>query len=71
MDLDIGANERPIGETDELDSVRDYLGTVEHFIHQKAQAVAAARKKLGLTEGLANNEKGGPKGIKGESLRCR
>ncbi|KAL8925127.1 MAG: hypothetical protein Q9208_003632 [Pyrenodesmia sp. 3 TL-2023] len=65
--IDIDANERSIGETDELDSVRDYLCTIELFIHQKAQAVAASRKKLGLTEGLGKDEKGGLRGTKAKA----
>lgn len=55
---------------DELDSVRDYLNTIERFIHQKAQRVAAARRKLGLTEGWTPNGNGGLKGIKGKEMSC-
>lgn len=53
-------------QAEELDSVRDYLGTVEQFIYRKAVAVAAARKKLGLPEALTKNEKGSLRGAKGE-----
>lgn len=63
MHLDF--NHRTTDVIDELDSVRDYLDTIERFIHQKARNVAAARKRLGLTEGLTPNEKGGLKGVKG------
>ncbi|KAI4118724.1 MAG: hypothetical protein LQ345_001290 [Seirophora villosa] len=61
------SKDRTMDAVDELDSVRDYLNTVERFIHQKAQHVAAARRKLGLTEGWTPNENGGLKGIKAKA----
>ncbi|KAL8975580.1 MAG: hypothetical protein Q9197_000196 [Variospora fuerteventurae] len=65
QDMHLDFNHRTTDVIDELDSVRDYLDTIERFIHQKARNVAAARKRLGLTEGLTPNEKGGLTGVKG------
>ncbi|KAI4168021.1 MAG: hypothetical protein LQ343_006728 [Gyalolechia ehrenbergii] len=54
---------------DELDSVRDYLHTIEDFIQQKAQRVAAARRRLGLPGSLTMNEKGNLRGPEAKAVK--
>ncbi|KAL8881089.1 MAG: hypothetical protein Q9198_001639 [Flavoplaca austrocitrina] len=53
--------------TAESNSVLDYLYTVQQFVSRKADAVAAARRKLGLPECREENEKGGLRGAKGKA----
>ena len=53
--------------TAESNSVLDYLYTVQQFVSRKADAVGAARKKLGLPECREENEKGGLRGAKGKA----
>ena len=63
--MKIDSTEATSEAIDELDSVRDFLDTIENFIQQKAQRIAAARKRLGLPEGLRKNDKGTLRGAKG------
>ena len=63
--MDVDTNGRTDDATDGLDSVRDYLDTVEGFIRQKVERIATTRKKLGLPEGMSGNDKGKLRGAKG------
>ncbi|KAL9592773.1 MAG: hypothetical protein Q9179_006388, partial [Wetmoreana sp. 5 TL-2023] len=54
-------------EMAESDSVRDYLDTVQDFLHRKAHSVAAARTKLGLSQGMAKNDRGKLRGAKSKA----
>lgn len=53
--------------TAESNSVLDYLQTVQQFMGHKANAIAAARRKLGLPEGWTKKEKGTLRGAKGKT----
>lgn len=53
--------------TAESNSVLDYLHTVQHFVDHKANAIAAARRKLDLPEGWSKEEKGTLRGAKGKA----
>ncbi|KAL9602953.1 MAG: hypothetical protein Q9219_001478 [cf. Caloplaca sp. 3 TL-2023] len=54
--IEIKPSDQSKDDVDELDSVKDYLKTIEKYIQQKANRVAATRKKLGLPEGLETND---------------
>ena len=53
--------------TAESNSVLDYLHTVQQFVSRKADAIAAARRKLGLPGCRDENEKGSLRGAKGKA----
>ena len=41
---------------DQMESARDFLDSIEEFLHEKAHAQAAARTKLGMSLGLSKDE---------------
>lgn len=56
MGEDLGYLDRSIAaNVDDQESARDYLQTIEDFMYRKAHELAAARKRLGVPEGLERN----------------
>lgn len=50
-------SDRSDAAVDQLESARDFLRSIEEFIHRKAQDLATIRKNLGLPEGWKNHER--------------
>ena len=55
MGEDLDYMDRSTAAIDEQESARDFLQTIEEFMIKKAHELAAARKRLGVPEGLQKN----------------
>ena len=42
--------------TDQLESARDFLGSIQEFVYNKAYGLSDARRRLGLPTGLDANK---------------
>lgn len=41
---------------DHKESARDFILSIENFVHRKAHELAAARRKMGIPQGLAQKD---------------
>lgn len=57
MGEDLEYLDRSIGAVDDKESARDFLQSIEEFMTRKAHELAAARKRLGVPEGLQKNQR--------------
>ena len=55
MGEDLEYTDRSTAAIDDKESARDFLQTIEEFMIKKAHELAAARKRLGVPEGLQKN----------------
>lgn len=55
MGEDLEYLDRSIAAIDDKECARDFLQTIEDFTSRKAHELAAARKRLGVPEGLHKN----------------
>ena len=56
MGQDLEYLDRSIAGIDDKESARDFLQSIEEFMTRKACELAAARKRLGVPEGLQRNQ---------------
>lgn len=55
MGEDLEYLDQSIAAIDDKESARDFLQSIEDFMSRKANELAAARKRLGVPEGLQKN----------------
>ena len=46
-------NDKSLEGTDQLESARDFLQSIQDFVNQKVEAHVATRQRLGLSPGLS------------------
>ena len=56
MGEDLEYFDQSIAGIDDKESARDFLQNIEEFLTRKAHELAAARKRLGVPEGLQKNQ---------------
>lgn len=44
---------------DQMESARDFLDSIREFVHNKAQAQARGRERLGMSSAMSKNDKTG------------
>lgn len=54
---DLDYFDQSIAAIDDHESARDFLQSIEEFVSRKAHELAAARKRLGVPEGLQRNHR--------------
>jgi len=54
--VELDYNDRSDAGTDHLESARDFMQSIEEFVHRKAHILADARRKMALPDGLDKDE---------------
>lgn len=54
--VQLGYLDRSDAGIDQLESVRDFLQSIEDYVHGKARALAVARERKGVSSGLSPDD---------------